>query len=383
MWSDWYGQKTKKIGRGSKVPSKPSPSRFLDMVGSWTEAEAEVVGMSEAAFLRISQGFLSSTNEVGGYFLVQDGMVVWATKALTGQSSASVSGDKEYSVACAKCLEECGVAPNGQWHSHPGFGTHWSSTDLNDQGRTVETAMKFSPQGEMYFLCVDGLEFLARKVWWQEGKVSFSDFTPELWDGTPMIESRSLIPLKHYGWIGKNVTFPYEGKTLEGKVIRWNKKKAAYDVDTDDDGFYHVPSSLLEEIKAPKPTDDVVGKRVRFEVQPGGPMVGTITQFYDDHLGTEFEVLVYDEEDWPHYFVVGLDEVEFVKDADDLLDNFQVGQQVRFNNDKGVQITAWVVGIDKAEGVIDVVDEDNFGWSLYPDEVIDGSWYDYSPKEVA
>lgn len=113
-------------------------------------------------------------NETNGFFHYDEEKqrIVWWGKAeevkhATGASVASFGGK-----AIADALATIGQLPNGQWHTQPGMGVHYSSTDLRDQEESIKTAMKLRKDGRMYFIVIDEMTWRADFYEWKEGEVT-------------------------------------------------------------------------------------------------------------------------------------------------------------------------------------------------------------------
>lgn len=108
----------------------------------------------------------------------------WRDQASKGSGGGVHSDDGQGIVAAM--LAGVGI-PNGQWHTHPGFGTFWSGTDLTDQGATVRDAMQIATTGTTYFIVANALNWRIRKVSWVDGKINQTQDGHVLrWDGYPL-----------------------------------------------------------------------------------------------------------------------------------------------------------------------------------------------------
>jgi hypothetical protein len=60
--------------------------------------------------------------------------------------------------------------PNGQFHTHPGFGSFFSGEDDSDQAEFVYDAAKISPNGSQIFIVFDQLSWRVTRATWRDGK---------------------------------------------------------------------------------------------------------------------------------------------------------------------------------------------------------------------
>lgn len=109
--------------------------------------------------------------EIGGSFIYDEekNEIVWAYLDDDAvQQSGHVSSGR--GSATAQALAEGFDVPNGQFHTHPGFGSFFSQEDVNDQAEFVGDAAKIAPNGYHVFIVFDQLSWHAVLAEWRDGK---------------------------------------------------------------------------------------------------------------------------------------------------------------------------------------------------------------------
>lgn len=168
------------------VKPPPPPDPALIFTHSWPETVGFKPVVSEAAFNLMTAFLLQEHRiEIAGIFHWHEATntIDWAWRDMASDGSGGhVKSDSGQGVLA--CVLAGHGAPNGQWHTHPGFGTFWSGTDLTDQGRVVQKGMKINQTGYTLFMVCSGLNWFCRVVRWQEGKVVLcQDGHAVRWDG--------------------------------------------------------------------------------------------------------------------------------------------------------------------------------------------------------
>lgn len=122
--------------------------------------------------------------------------------------------------------------PNMQWHTHPGIGVGWSSTDLNAQDVEMQTLLAGSESGVFYWMVVDQLDWKITKVAWEDRKPTLlHDGFVTLHDVALCFRSRYQIAYSSYG--SNNYNY-YDG------IVAWKNKngdKEEGDSEDDSEGF--------------------------------------------------------------------------------------------------------------------------------------------------
>jgi hypothetical protein len=103
--------------------------------------------------------------------------LVWAkVDAEATGSGGSVTSNTGAIVAASVIAN--GVGPNVQLHTHPGMGTFYSGTDQADILDSIDRA---PGAGHMYFLVLDQLDWLCRRIHWNEDKSVLSYHPVTMW----------------------------------------------------------------------------------------------------------------------------------------------------------------------------------------------------------
>lgn len=180
---------TSKTYAGIAAPVKPlpPPDPNLTFASEWAQQEYGFLPVvTEQAFHQMTTFLLEETMvEIAGLFHYnpKTNQITWFYRDYDSQGSGGGVHSDSGPGLVAALLAGVGV-PAGQWHTHPGFGTYWSGTDLTDQGRVVRNAMKMKPSGEVQFIVANALNWRCRRVVWQDGRVvSRQDGHVLRWDG--------------------------------------------------------------------------------------------------------------------------------------------------------------------------------------------------------
>ena len=134
-------------------------------------------------FEEIISWFLANERlEVAGFALIreEEGRIprlVWAkVDAESTGSGGSVTSNTGAIVAASVIAN--GVGPNVQLHTHPGMGTFYSGTDQADILDSIDRA---PGAGHMYFLVLDQLDWMCRRIHWNEDKTELSYHPVTMW----------------------------------------------------------------------------------------------------------------------------------------------------------------------------------------------------------
>jgi len=147
----------------------------------WVNPETKWIRDKElVADLRIQpEDFVSLVNifadvgqrEVSGYMFQEEGVVKWFFWSGTG-TAGNVINKAEDEVKAQIDAGKNGFWVNVQFHTHPGIGTFWSTTDLDNQYERVDM---MSDEDEMHVIVFDGACWLVRLFKKSEGVVSYKD----------------------------------------------------------------------------------------------------------------------------------------------------------------------------------------------------------------
>ena len=118
------------------------------------------------------------TDEINGFGHVDEsGLLDWASIVSVGSSGAVESTPADMAWATVECLKSVNDVPNMQLHTHPGFDTFYSGTDVNDIVTFVrETRDSLDVEnGAMYFMVFNMTSWLIRRVEWSKEGAFFND----------------------------------------------------------------------------------------------------------------------------------------------------------------------------------------------------------------
>ncbi len=118
------------------------------------------------------------TDEINGFGHVDEsGLLDWASIVSVGSSGAVESTPADMAWATVQCLGAVKDVPNMQLHTHPGFDTFYSGTDVNDIVQFVkETRDSLDVEnGAMYFMVFNMTSWLVRRVEWSKEGAFFND----------------------------------------------------------------------------------------------------------------------------------------------------------------------------------------------------------------
>lgn len=218
---------------GKEVPTSPYIGELWAKLGVFEQVELDGL----AAWNILSAQQVAGSDEISGLFAMNDDeqLIVAIVSTNRGRWGSVTTDGQEYAALTEIMVEEKGLMPNGQWHTHPGFGASWSTTDTGDQERKVARSAGYAPQGYTHFLVIDPFETaIVRTVMWDKEtmEVAYVD--------------RPLV-----------ITYP-DGR-IELPMER-PKRSHSYDYDLYDYGYYGYKgqSGLFtgDRVKLSVPTDD-------------------------------------------------------------------------------------------------------------------------------
>jgi hypothetical protein len=128
--------------------------------------------IDESVFIQML-GYITGeqTNEIAGHgvFDEESNQIIWIHKDEDAVESAGHVNSSS-GPATVAALIAGHDPPNLQWHTHPGMGVFWSTTDERDQMELILDASKLTPAGCRYFLVLDQLKWRIDKIAWENGE---------------------------------------------------------------------------------------------------------------------------------------------------------------------------------------------------------------------
>jgi len=119
-------------------------------------------------------------NEITGFGVVRDAEIVRAYKTTTAMEQAMADGFDTINL---------------QWHTHPGMGAFWSSTDLGAHKSMLSDALDLSNSGSMHFLVYDFGDWLHRKYEWTNRNIIYAEEAMKIGSGEVKLDGRVSDPI--------------------------------------------------------------------------------------------------------------------------------------------------------------------------------------------
>jgi hypothetical protein len=165
----WWKGKT--FAAPQAIPPKPRHPKYAAYQATPNEQDF-YPKISNTVFWQMAGWLLRiQDTEIGGTFIYDAELdeITWAhldnNAVMTGGHVNSGRGE-----ATAAALAAGHGIPNGQFHTHPGFGSWFSGEDNDDQAEFVHDAAKINPDGYQVFIVFDQLSWRTTIAYWKDGK---------------------------------------------------------------------------------------------------------------------------------------------------------------------------------------------------------------------
>lgn len=168
-----------KCNKQYEIPSTTKPFVAPTTLASVAKVDTSLdanLRISASLFAHITGWFLEHPHqEIAGHGYAEDNELKWICFASTGTGGGVHQNHEDNQWALLEAIEAGWPCVNVQWHTHPGFGAHFSGTDEGQQARTATLQQELLDEGKIFFVVVSGLEWLTRLLVWDKGGARFNE----------------------------------------------------------------------------------------------------------------------------------------------------------------------------------------------------------------